>query len=324
MIIVGDILDEVKEVIGTCEDSVAYAALNEAIELLANTGHWSPLVGFMDICTDGCEITLPDDVEAPLAINVGGHPSEYSNKWFEYHLNGPGSTCCSSPCGFGWVDKGTFPTFRDPHRASRLVAYPDVAEAAGANLRVYGYDECGKWIMETDCSGALVDGFTVPMLGFGVPSGQKIKRITRVSKPVTNGFVKLAALDGHGVLLGYYRPGETNPSFRRITVSGAGCHNLGSCGSGCTTTWVRMSFRRKVFKVENATDSIPLHSSTAIKMMVMAVTKYKKNLMEEYDAYFTRGQQALQREEKTQNGPNQIRIQFQPYVFDMANDRNMV
>lgn len=322
MIIVEDIIEQIRDVIGTCSDSVAYGILNEAIELLANTGHWSPLVGFMDICTQGCEITLPDDVEAPLAINVGGHPREYNNKWFEFHLNGPGSECCPSSCSFGWVDKGDFPTFRDPDEASRLVAYPDTTEAAGTNLRVYGYDECGKWIMETDCSGALVDGFTVPVLAFGVPSAQKIKRITRVSKPITNGFVKLVAVEGNGVLLGYYRPGETNPAFRRIKVSGAGCGPL--CSTGCTTTWVRMSFRRKVFKVENGSDSIPLHSVTALKMAVMAVQKYKKDLWEEYDQYFERAKACLQREEKTQNGPNQIKIQFQPMVFDMANDRNMV
>lgn len=322
MIIVSDILEQVRDVIGTCSDEVAFGILNEAVELMANTGHWSPLVGFMDICTQGPEITLRDDIECPLAINVGGHPSEYSNKWFEFHLNGPGSSCFGQACTFGWIDKGEFPTFRDPHRTCSLVAYPDAVEADGANLRVYGYDECGKWIMEADCSGALVDGFTVPILQFGVPSKQKIKTITRVSKPVTNGFVKLVAVDGNGVMLGYYRPGETNPSYRRIKVSGAGCNTLQNCV--CTTTWVRMSFRRKYFKVENGTDAIPLHSVTAIKMAVMAVQKYKANLIDEYDSYFLRATQCLQREEKTQAGPNQIRIQFQPFVFDMARDRNMV
>lgn len=322
MIIAGDIIEQIRDVIGTCSDEVAYGILNEAVELLANTGHWSPLVGFMDICTQGCEITLPDDIEAPLAINVGGHPTEYANKWFEFHLNGPGSQCCNRPCSYSWVDKGDFPTFRDPHRACSLVAYPDTPEAADANFRVYGYDECGKWIMEQDCSGTLVDGFTVPILPFGVPTTQKVQRITRVSKPVTNGFVKLVGVLGNGVLLGYYRPGETNPQFRRIKVSGAGCQSLQSCA--CTTTWVRMSFRRKVFKIENKTDAIPLHSVTALKMAVMAVEKYKKNILEEYESYFKAASDCLQREEKTQAGPNQIRVQFQPLVFDMANDRNMV
>lgn len=324
MIIVGDIIDEVKKVIGTCEDSVAFSVLNEAIELLANTGHWDPLVGRMDICTQGYEITLPDDIEVPLAINVGGHPAEYSNRWFEYHLNGPGTQCCGTPCVFTWMDQGDFPTFRDIHEASRLIAIGDVAEEAGANLRVYGYDECNKWIMEADCNGVLVDGFTVPILSFPTPAAQRVKRIVRVSKPVTRGFVKLSALEGRGVLLGYYRPGETNPSFRRIRVSGAGCERLSGSSCGCTTTWVRMEFRRKVFKVETLSDAIPLHSPTAIKMMVMAIEKYQKNLMEEYDVYFDRASAAIQREQKTRSGPNQIRIQFSPGVFDSQSFENLV
>lgn len=316
MLTVGEIWEEIQKVIGTCDTAETYSKINEAIEELANLGNWDPMVMHMDICTSGCEITLPDDVEVPLAVNVGGNPADFRNKWFEYHLNGPGTQCCSESCSVSWNDKGNFPTFRDPVKPSQIAAFPEAEEAMGANVRVYGYDECGKWIMTADCNGVLKDGFDVPILrgvGAGMTTTQKVGRITRVSKPITNSFIKLVALDpgscSGGTLLGLFRPTITEPEFRRITVSGSGC----SCLAGCptNTTWVRMRVRRKIFKVSDFSDPIPLNSVTALKMMAQAIKKYEADLADEYAKYFKLAEAAMQREQKSRSGPNQIKIQFQ-------------
>lgn len=316
MIIVGEIYEEIQSVLGTCSQEQTFAKLNEAIEELANLGNWDPMVMYMDICTCKCEITLPDDVEVPLAINICGHPSDFRNKWFEFHLNGPGSESCGCSCGFHWNDKGDFPTFRDPHEPSQIAAYPEAEEAMGANVRVYGFDENDKWIMTADCDGVLKDGFDVPIIfgiGSGMTTSQKVKRITRVSKPITNSFIKLVALDPGacrgGTLLGLFRPYITEPSFRRITVSGAGSEEL--CNMPVNKTWVRMRVRRKVFKVSTLQDPIPLHSVTALKMMCQAIKKYEADLLTEYAGYFSAAKAALEREQKSRSGPNQIKIQFQ-------------
>lgn len=315
MITVAEIFPEIQRVLGTCSDEETYSKLNEAIEELANLGNWDPMVMSMDICTCRCEITLPDDVEVPLAINVGGHPADFRNKWFEYHLNGPGTECCSGSCSFNWHDKGDYPTFRDPIKASQIAAYPEGEEDLGANVRVYGFDDCGKWIMTPDCNNVLQDGFDVPIirgLGAGMTTSQKVKRITRISKPITNSFIKIVALDPGehqgGTLLGIIRPTITEPSFRRITVSGSGCNCL-HCDSD--QTWVRMRVRRKVFKVTQMSDPIPLHSVTALKMMAQAIKKYEADLLSEYAGYLSAAREALQREQKSRSGPNQIKMQFQ-------------
>lgn len=317
MIIVSDIFADIQAVLGTCDEAVTYNKINEAQEELANLGNWDPLTVSLDICTQGCEITLPDDLEVPLAINVGGRPSNFRNKWFEYHLNGPGTECCSGSCSFSWNDKGEFPTFRDPIKPSQIAVYPEIEESIGSNLRVYGYDENDKWIMTEDSNGVMQDGYDVPIifgLGAGLTTGQLVKRITRLSKPITNGFIKIVALDpgsaSGGVLLGLVRPNITNPSFRRITVSGSGTQFLTSSTSTCTT-WVRMRARKKTFKVSQLSDSIPLNSVTALKMMCMAIKKYEADLIQEYAAYFNTAREALMREQKTRSGPNQIKIQFQ-------------
>lgn len=328
MITVGEIFTDIQGVLGTCDETQTYNKLNEAIENLANLGNWDPMVVYLDICTKGCEITLPDDIEVPLAINVGGSPSDFRNKWFEFHLNGPGSECCPSACDFSWNDKGDFPTFRDPINPSMIAAYPTVEEDMTASVRVYGYDETDKWIMTPDCNGVLQDGFQVPVL-FGIGSGmmvsQKVKRITRVSKTVTNGFLKLVAIDpGNavgGTLLGLFRPNITEPGFRRITVSGNGTDRFGDCNS--CLTWVRMRARRKNYKVTQLSDAIPLHSVTAIKMMCQAIKKYEADLAEEYLKYKSLAKDALMDEQKSRSGPNQIKVQFQ-HAYAGSPCQNMI
>lgn len=333
VITVEDIIPEAKKVLGTCSDEQMYSYLNEAVNLLSNLGNWDPLVGFMDICTCDCEITLPDDVEVPLAINVGGRPADFRNKWFEFHLNGPGSECCDQVCSWNWTDKGSFPTFRDPIRASKIAAYPEMAETI-TTIRVYGFDVNQKWIMTEDSNGVLQDGFDVPViygLGAGMPSEVKVKRITRVQKPVSNGFIRLVALDDGseaGTLLGLFKPSDTEPSFRRISVSGAGCGTLSTAASCCSTSsssttstnnnnknWVRMRFRKWVTKLSSPEDVIFLHSTTAIKMALMAIKKYEADLLEEYATYKEAAKQALNEEQKTRSGPNRFNIQFVPGVF---------
>lgn len=316
MIVVSEIEESIKAVLGTCSDEQFYDKINEAQEELSNLANWDPLTVNLDICTQGCEITLPDDIEVPLAINVGGRPADFRNKWFQYHMNGPGSECCAAPCSPSWMDLGNFPTFRDPIRPSTVSVYPEIEEALGSNLRVYGYDENDKWIMTADSNGVLQDGFDVPIifgLGAGLTVDQLVKRITRISKPVTNGFIQIVANDpgasSGGTLLGLIRPNFTEPQFRRIKVSGPGSQFLS--GSTSCTTWVRMRARKRTFKVTQPTDVIPLHSVTALKMMVMAIAKYEKDLLDEYAKYFTAAREALMREQKTRSGPNQIKIQFQ-------------
>lgn len=330
MILVKDIHQEIQRVIGTCDDQAFYERLTEAQELLANLSNWDPLVGSMDICTCERIIVLPDDVEMPLAVNIGGQPADFRNKWFEFHLNGPGSDCCAIGCGWNWADSGEFPTFRTIKCEAKIYAYSDMDEGMATSIRVFGYSKTDKWIMSPDCNGVLQDGFDVPVLfglGAGIPAAYQIQRITRVLKPATRGFVKLVALEegcDHSVLLGYYRPNEQTPSYRRIVLNGAYniCRFLDTCAP--QMSWVRMKFRKKTFKITSMDDVIFLHSVTAIKMAVQAIKKYENDLIDEYVKYKAEAKKALMEEQATRSGPNQIRIQMQRAGFMSKTRENMI
>lgn len=322
MIIFSDIIDDVKAAIGGCDDDLAVLKLNDAIELLQNRTHWGPMIGAMDICATECDITLPDDVDSPLAINVGGSPADFRNKWFEFHLNGPGTQCCGQTIMRSWTDLGTFPTFRDipKNQPSRVIAVPDDDEGNDKSIIIYGYDDKGKWVMTDQCGdGKLQDGELIPIIhGVGIATGSETKFsiITRISKPVTNSFVKIIALDmdsDNGILIGYLRPRETNPSYRRIRVQGPGfnaCGNWPQC-----YRWVRMKFRIKQYRIAHLNDAILLNSRQAIIRGVQAVIKFDKDLPEEGEKYLQMALQFLRDREKVESGPNVFKMQFQSRGF---------
>jgi hypothetical protein len=85
-----------------------------------------------------------------------------------------------------------------------------------------------------------------------------------------------------------------------------------------------MKFRRKAFKVSTKQDIIPLHSLTALKMCCMAIRKYESDLADEYEKYFALAKAALNREQATRSGPNQIKIQWQGAYAGNRYGNNMI
>lgn len=160
--IVSDILDDCKKLIGECSDEEVFERLTEAIEILAKKSQWNPTVGFVDICafSDCKTIALPRDVETPLAVNVGGQPRYFRDRWYEFHLNGSGSFDTTS---WTWDDQGEFPIAMDIIKASRLVAVADLKTDVDKTIRVFGFDKNGKWVRTQEPDGTWLDGFAYPV-----------------------------------------------------------------------------------------------------------------------------------------------------------------
>lgn len=301
MILVGDIYEDAasRDILGVCDETKVFRYLTRAVEILANKGtEWNPMIGELALCVDKDHcVTLPRDIETPLTVMANGHPMVGRGYWFETHINGPGNRERGSCCKWTWDDKLFHVTFKDPIMPSQLIAFVDSPRDGDGSksIRVYGYNEFDKWIMTRDCEdGPLVDGFLVPLIyGLPVPNPEvpinqdpnrphldriRVKRITRVQKPVTEDFVRLVALDpgkgdacDPGTLIGYYYPDETEPRYRRIKVSQA-----------CSEVTIR--YRRRTYKITSKNDLIPLHSYESILTMLQAIrfreTKDIKNAVE--------------------------------------------
>lgn len=310
------------DVLGISDRAKIIDYLHRAIELATWKANYNPYLGDMDICCDECGcVTLPSEVGVVLACNVGGFPAYFRNNWFEYHINGPGSFGNSvnngrlGPiCPFTWDDRGNSPVFQDLRDWSYLAAIVEDATDGNGTLRLQvmgqtmdpNYND--KQVITIPATGESTPGVYIPLLqGWAAtdPLATQFKRITRVIKPVTRGYVKLIAFPAvngaNGRTIGYYAPNETSPSYRRIRV-GAQCE------------WVRLKYRRTEIKFVYDTDIIPLPSKQALVNLLKAVRKSDKDQPEESMKYAAMAVQILMERAFIEDGPANFAIQVQPGV----------
>lgn len=292
--VVSDIIEEAKGVLGKCSDTYAFKRITDAVRLANNQGKFDPALGQMDICVcNGC-VTLPADVGTVLATNNGGFPTLIRDQWFQYHVNGPGSECWTP---WGFTDElGMVTTFRDPSAPVKLIAEVENAADSNVPLRVFGWDENGKRIYTEGPNGVLEDGFLVPTVyGFSVPNpdAPTIGRVDRITKQVTNGFVKLIAIDpvtleSH-TLVGYYLPWETAPYYRRIKVG--------------NQSWIRIKYRKRDLEVRSSSDWINIENREALLLLLKAVKFRLDNQIDQGRAFETEGMRLLSNESEALRPP---------------------
>lgn len=179
---VSDIFDEAAQAVGTPDKKTVYLALTNAIQALSLKGNWDATLGYVDICAcdDKC-FALPNDVEAPLAVNIGGRPAIFRDSFYEFHLNGPGSgSGCGGILDWSWIDKGGSPVVQNIVEPSKIVAQVYDPADYGAAVRVYGYQK-------------LPDGTEVPVWTSG-PSQAVPNRYLTASfvMPVVGGQVSIS------------------------------------------------------------------------------------------------------------------------------------
>lgn len=262
---ISDIYSEAKTILGTCDESVVFKRISDAVRIANHKAKFDIAVGQMDICVcDGC-VTLPADVATVLGVNNGGFPTLLRDQWFQYHANGPGT---EGFVDWGYTDElGYVTTFRDPHSEVQLIAEVENPQDSNKLLRVFGWDKNGKRIYTEGAGGILEDGFLVPTVyGFSIPNPNApyIAKIDKIKKDVTNGFVKLLAVDPFDqdvkTTIGYYQPWETVPLYRRIKAP--------------DRSWLRIKYRKKDLEVRSQADWINIENRLALLILLKAV-KYR-------------------------------------------------
>jgi hypothetical protein len=282
-VIMLDIYDDIAKILGNVGQFQIFDATTTGLEILCNKGHYDGLTGYVDIQTDGWRYaTLPRFVDQPVAIAINGRPAYMRNKWSEFHLNGPGSdeyggqymggAQFGSWYGFSgsgrwgqihaWDSVGEVVTIKPLQAVSQLVAVPDNIDDDLKTMRIYGYDETGKWIIGADGE----DGYSIRVshnkLLPNINTDQKVARIERITRQATAGFVRLIAYDAvqqtTSVLLGYYYPDETEPRYFRLKLP-------------TDAQWIRLRYRKRTLKVTSVWQPLHLHSRMAIVTMVRSM-----------------------------------------------------
>ena len=321
VVLLGDIIQDTKsgDILGISDRAKIIRYIERALEIAEFKTNWNRYVQTIDVCSDssGC-ITLPSFVDTVLAVNVNGFPSYPRNGWYEFHINGLGSRDCGqsnvlgSMLSYTWDDKGFTPCFQDLEQWSVVAAIvEDPKDGDGSlSIRVMGETVDGMYnskdVLTIPNSGPSEPGVLVPLLiNYAATDSvmTRFKRITRVIKPVTRGYVKLIAFTGDQMTaaktIGYYGPNETNPSYRRIKVNAA-------------CKWCRIKFRRSDVPLVNDFDIIPLPSRQATLDLIKAIRLRETNNIDLAESYETKALQLLNDIQQIEDGPGAFQLQVDP------------
>lgn len=258
MILVSDIFGICQRVLGTADTSVAYDYINRAIRLLRNKASssnvtWDPSLIYCNIETDPSRyiVSLPYQIEKPIAINLNSTPSFTRGQLFEFTMNGPGSN--DPLVGFQWMDQGTKPL---------QVPLPfKGASPSPGNKLLFTSDNPSDVAVVFQCLVQLLDNSeTIIPITLGTWSNA-VQDLLAVNKPVTAGNITVTA---GSTVVALYPPSVTNPRFHQIKISQPGAS-------------VRILGRRRYIAVANTTDFIPLESGEAVIQMVKAVKYYDED-----------------------------------------------
>lgn len=281
---VRDIYAEAKKILGGCDAATIYEKITQAVEVLSNSGDFDPLMGFVDLCvSDGC-VVLPREVDTVLAVNVGGHPVILRDMLYRFHLNGLGD--CGTPCGYSVEDGGLVPCYRELAEPSKLICFVDEPSDTNKELWAYGYAEDGTWIRSLE-GGVWYDGYRVPTIyNYALPGtdAPTFARIVRFRKAQTNGCLRVSSFTATAVsptLVGYFEPDETDPQYRKIKVTAAG------------QTWVRIAYRKRIYRVKSLDDLIPLPGTVPLLMMLRSLKAYDQTDLAEATGFETTARRLL-------------------------------
>lgn len=166
---VSEIIDDVLEVLGISDKKRAYSRITKAVKALQDEGDWNANIGGIDIKTDNDQrtISLPPEIETPLAVSVAGRPVFMRDEFFKFHLNGDGfesdPVTGKEPCGvpWAWDDRGAVPSFLDIITAGALIAISDLNSDANTIVRLLGKDENGRDLRTQQLDGSWIDGVEV-------------------------------------------------------------------------------------------------------------------------------------------------------------------
>lgn len=277
MFIVDDLWEDAEKVVGICDEPRILRLLSDAVALIANKADIDGWIGTIDICSTegGSCLTLPREVETPIGVNIGGHPTFGFHQLFNHHLNGPGD--CHIGCNWTWQDQGTHPVYRDLAVPSKIVAYVQRPEDTGASFIVYGFDVNGN-PLDTVTSTGRTPGYQVPTIyGYAIPDSVApvVARISSIVKAPTIGSIRLSTIDNSGptgVLLGVYEPDERFPQYRRIRLN-----------RPCR--WARVSYRKTNPIFTSRFDHVMLRSRMALVLALQAVKFYSETNIAQAHAF---------------------------------------
>lgn len=308
------IRSDIADVAGVCStDTRIPGWVNEAQERLMTKGRWVGAVVRYRFCVAESCLTLPRQVETVEAWALCDTPMTVRDRWYEFIDNGPGQQRSDLGASLNLIDRGTACTYRDPSGTSSLInVVAAVAESASARILLQGYDENANWVRTQD-AGVWIDGEYVAITAAGTRSTRKFTNLTGVSKPLTNGPVNLfewpSTLGANLQQLAYYEHDETTPIYRRYLLPNIA--NVSACStatSSCADKTVTALVKLRHLPVFVDNDWLILGNRAALKLMVQAIFKERRNLFDEAAVYEAKALRELESELSSYEGDGVVPV----------------
>lgn len=262
-------------VCATDKDGNVNAALlryiNMASNILWNEGLYSEQEDMLCIQLHNCCACLPRGYETISAARVGDSKMKIRNRHYEFASAGPGLAsegCCQGNCcgPNDIIDRGNSSTHAPLGGCKHLYAISDrMEDGEDIKIHVSGIDCEGREVHTCCGEGEKIpiannncDGPEAPVL-----SDTLFAEVTRVSKPITCGYVRLFSYDpvtGARAEIASYHPKDRNPCYR--------CYHFPGASDCCQVTVLA---RRRWMPVFHLTDPLPIPDLIAYRYMIQAL-----------------------------------------------------
>lgn len=272
-----------EDLAGVCADSKeALRLVNKAQRILMNRGKWWGTYQRIRLCAPNRCITMPRHVAAIEAIAFCGNPAPIRTEWYEFVAYGDGViTVDDAIAKIGMMELRAKPaacTFNDIRGTNSVVRlYAMVPQDHGKKVLIQGYDKNRQWIRTYE-DGRYIDGVRLTLASPFVDSEIVFSTVTGVQKPETEGNILLYEYDKDNDTqraLGVYEPDERTPWYRRWEIIG------GSSPTDTVEAIVKLDF----IPVAKDEDYLMIANIPALELMIQAVLKYEKNLIDDAVKY---------------------------------------
>ena len=307
----------------TVDTSLFTERLNSALERIYNSGRWKGLlatVGFNNVAGANWfpdesvqYITLPRQFQSVLGIQFGSPglpavPRQVYPRWQEFIAGGSGQLSPGTSMQMA-VDMGDdYPVFTDPTLPFNIAFETTDADDAGKIVKFDGVDSNGSNLTSLLGLSNLTCTLAAPGSLVAVSLPVTLGKISSFVKPVTQGFVKLYAVDPNNSsnksVIAIYEPTETVAGYKRYRLGAAEFSTRINC----------LCKRRFVSLVDVADENTVIvpGNEGALKLTLLALQYEDKNDMERAETYFNKAIQLLNAELKQDMGNPVITLQMNP------------
>lgn len=290
---------------------------NNAIQELMNVDDTPGVFDTWHIIAEDGYLVLPPQYDRLANIAINGVPRQIASPWFEFVNYGGGPADDQRDRLRWWCDgldifdrgevvtKVPLPDVDDTDFPGpwNLRAYCQVAEAPGAYMTVQG--TLDNRIVRTQVDGEWINGEQIWLTDGSsyVQSTEQFDTITVITKPETNGYVRLTAWNGAVEIdLSDYAPAETTPSYHKYFSRWLQLRQ----DADPLLRVVRARVRKRFQPVKEDTDVLIISNINALMAMVIAQYKRIADNHESSEAYRAESKRIMREEAQGYRGKSRL------------------